>query len=114
MKISVYSTKHQIQGKSNFNCNIKFKVKLHMLLKNKKNILHNIKFKLKLLVFIQKLQKTFLRKGGLAHYVSLGDPGPRGFKDSVNIPESCDLQSQFDLLNITFLPFSDIMPIYTF
>ena len=27
---------------------------------------------------------------------------PRGFNGSVNIPENCDFQSQFDLLNITF------------
>ena len=27
---------------------------------------------------------------------------PRGFNGSVNIPESCDFQSQFDPLNITF------------
>ena len=26
----------------------------------------------------------------------------RGFNGSVNIPESCDFQSQFDPLNITF------------
>ena len=26
-------------------------------------------------------------------------------RGSVNIPESCDFQSQFDLLNIIFLPF---------
>ena len=30
----------------------------------------------------------------------------RGFNGSVNIPESCDFRSQFDLLNIICKPFS--------
>ena len=34
----------------------------------------------------------------------------RGFNGSVNIPESCDFRSQFDLLNIICKPFS----FYTF
>ena len=40
----------------------------------------------------------------------------RGFKGSVNVPESCDFQSQFDLLNITFQPFffQTFLPAYTF
>ena len=40
----------------------------------------------------------------------------RGFKGSVNIPESCDFQSQFDPLYIFFLPFFgyNFLQTYTF
>ena len=43
-------------------------------------------------------------------------PSTRGFNGSVNIPESCDFRSQFDPLNIIFLPFSWILFLsaYTF
>ena len=34
---------------------------------------------------------------------------PRGFNDSVNIPESCDFLSQFDILSIIFRLLSYIL-----
>ena len=34
--------------------------------------------------------------------VSVSLNRPRGFNGSVNIPESCDFRSQFDILNIIF------------
>ena len=63
-KFSVYHTKHQIQGKSNFHWNIKFKLRLLMLLKNKKMFyVHNIKIQAKIISFHTKTRIIFYARG---------------------------------------------------